>query len=434
MIVRDTPDREIKVVVFDVEGVLIESRTPLPFSGGGYFLSEAARRKGLFTYIEFLFISLLYVLRIFSINRAVRSAFMLLKGLDKGVFQSIFDVFTVPPRLSVVFSRLTESGIKIALVSYGIPSFLLHDFAERRGADYAYGIDLEMEDGIFTGKIGGPMSQKDGKVFALNQICRLEGVSPEECAAIADDRSNCSLFRTPVFSIALNSGRDLSRCADIILEGRALSAVLFPIFSRSGSMPRVHPFTLNDLTRLLVHISGLWVPYLGLFMGVRFLLILILFVILIYCLSEFLRLQGRVLPLITAFTTFAARKRELRQFVFAPVYFALGILIVLLFFPDTYGFAGIAVLTLGDSTASFVGGLMGRTRLPYNRLKSLEGSLAGIIMGMIGGALFIDLYLAAVGSCIGMLVESLPVPFDDNAVVPVSAAAAMYLAAHILGL
>jgi dolichol kinase len=53
-------------------------------------------------------------------------------------------------------------------------------------------------------------------------------------------------------------------------------------------------------------------------------------------------------------------------------------------------------------------------------------------MGILGGALFINLYVAAVGSFVGMLIESLPTPFDDNALVPISAATAMFLVSLLL--
>jgi dolichol kinase len=53
-------------------------------------------------------------------------------------------------------------------------------------------------------------------------------------------------------------------------------------------------------------------------------------------------------------------------------------------------------------------------------------------MGMLGGALFVDFRLAIIGSSIGMFVESLPLPFDDNFTVPISAATAMFIMSLIL--
>ena len=424
--------KSIKLVIFDVEGVLLRVRVPSPFAGGGYILYEAVRRKGLISFIQFLFLGLFYTLRLISTETAASRGIKLLKGLDRQVFQEIFDGLIPSPGLIETFDELRKSGIHIALVSYGIPSFLLDSLKRRIGAQYAYGVELEMEDGKATGEIGGIMSRKNGKVLALNEICRREGISPEECAVVADDRGNCSLFQASGLSVGLSPDRDLGRCADVNLESQNLSDVLPHILAPSSAPSAGRSFTLHDFSRLLFHISGLWVPYLGLFLGVRPLLFLIGLTTLTYCVSEFLRLQGRDLPAITSITTFPARTRELRQFILAPVYFALGILIVLLFFPNSLGFAGIAVLTLGDSTASFVGSWIGRTKLSYNRLKSLEGTLAGILMGMLGGALFVDFRLAIIGSSIGMFVESLPLPFDDNFTVPISAATAMFIMSLIL--
>ena len=426
------PAKSIKLVMFDVEGVLLRVRVPSPLAGGGYMLYEAVRRKGLISFVQFLFLGLFYTLRFISTETAARRGIKLLRGLDQYVFQEIFDDLIPSPGLLETFNELRKSGIHIALVSYGIPLFLLNSLKRQIGAQYAYAVELEMKDGKATGEIGGIMSQKDGKVLALNEICQLEGISPEECAVVADDRGNCSLFQAAGLSIGLSPDRDLGRCADIDLESQNLSDVVPYILSPTSTPSEARSFTLHDFSRLLFHISGLWVPYLGFFLGVRLLVLLIALTTLTYCASELLRLQGMNLPIITSITTFPARTRELKQFILAPVYFALGILIVLLFFPNSFGFAGIAVLTLGDSTASFVGSWIGRTKLSYNRLKSLEGTLAGTLMGMLGGALFVDFRLAVIGSSIGMLVESLPLPFDDNFTVPISAATIMFLISQIL--
>lgn len=427
MIKTKDSGKNIKLVVFDVEGILLEAEVPPVFSGGGYLLFEATRRKGLYSFVHFVLISLLYLLRIISIETALREAFRVLKGLDRCALQEVFDTLIIRPGVFETSHELRRRGIKIALVSYGLPSFLLQPLAKSMDAQYAYGVELEMKDGHTTGEIGGVISRRDGKVLTLNEICRLEGISPEECLVVADDRNNCSLFQACGLSIGLNSDRDLSRCADILLESQDLSDVLVPVFNPSGVTTEIHSLTAHDFSRLLFHISGLWVPCFGVLVGVRPLFFLIGFTVFIYCVSEYLRLTGRILPIITGITIVAARKRELRQFVLAPIYFALGIFLSLLLFPDSFGFAGIAVLTLGDSTAS-LGHKMGKTRLAYNRLKSLEGSLAGFLTGMLGAALFTDLRFAVIGSFIGMVIESLPAPFDDNLTVPLSSAAAMYLA------
>jgi phytol kinase len=425
------PGKNIKLAVFDVEGILLEAKIPPVFSGGGYLLFDAARQKGFFSFIRFAVISLFYLLRILSIETALKEAFMVLKDLDRDTLQEIFDGLVIRPGVFETARELRKRGIKIALVSYGLPLFLLQPFASRIGVEYVYAVELEMKDGRTTGKIGGIMSRKNGKVLTLSEICKLEDISPTECLVVADDRNNCPLFRACGFSIGLNSDRDLSRCADIILETENLSDVLVPLFNPTSMISESPSLTVHDFSRLLFHISGLWVPFFGMLLGIHPFLFLIISITVVYCISEFLRLTGRTIPVITSITTFSARGRELRQFVLAPVYFALGIFIVLLFFPNSFGFAGIAILTLGDSTAS-LGHKMGKTRFSYNKLKSLEGSLAGFLAGMLGAVLFTDPRFAVIGSFAGMLIESLPTPIDDNFTVPISAATTMYLASFLI--
>lgn len=71
---------------------------------------------------------------------------------------------------------------------------------------------------------------------------------------------------------------------------------------------------------------------------------------------------------------------ELHEFAAAPLYFAVGILLTLLLFPLQVSSAAIAMFALGDSTASLFGNLLSKTALPFNKGKSLEGSLFGFFL------------------------------------------------------
>lgn len=90
--------------------------------------------------------------------------------------------------------------------------------------------------------------------------------------------------------------------------------------------------------------------------------------------------------------------------------------------------ASVLVLAAGDSMSTLVGIRLGRTRIPYNRAKSVEGALAGFLSAVIvvSLAMFFSglsagevLLIAVLSSITGMLVESLPLPVDDNLTIPV---------------
>ncbi len=98
----------------------------------------------------------------------------------------------------------------------------------------------------------------------------------------------------------------------------------------------------------------------------------------------------------------------------------IGTLLLALFISDANEIAAaILTLGLGDSAATIFG-IRGVHPLPYNQRKTIEGSFAFLIFSLpscllIGWAGIPLALLTAVA-------ESLPVPCDDNLLIPIAAA------------
>jgi dolichol kinase len=105
----------------------------------------------------------------------------------------------------------------------------------------------------------------------------------------------------------------------------------------------------------------------------------------------------------------------------SPLLFALGVLLSLTLYPKQVGFAAITILTLGDGTAKIMGKKFGVTHFPYNKAKKLEGTVAGIIASTMGCLLFVSPYKAVIVSTICMIIESVPLPINDNILIPLIA-------------
>ncbi|MFA7397682.1 MAG: phosphatidate cytidylyltransferase, partial [Candidatus Bathyarchaeia archaeon] len=160
--------------------------------------------------------------------------------------------------------------------------------------------------------------------------------------------------------------------------------------------------------------------------GVPVVAIMIILIAFIYTVSELLRLQGVHLPVVSAVTRHAANQSELFGFAAAPLYFAFGIVVTLLLFPSNAAGAAIAIFCLGDSTASLFGGMI-TTSLPFNKGKTIEGSIAGFSFAFLGGAFFVSPLLALIGAAIAMTIEVLPLPINDNVLVPIITGAVLTL-------
>jgi len=97
--------------------------------------------------------------------------------------------------------------------------------------------------------------------------------------------------------------------------------------------------------------------------------------------------------------------------------YAAGVLLAASFLEDQNAIiATLIIMALGDGMSTLIG-KTGQIKLPYNRKKTLEGSIAFFAFSLFGyffvGPEIIPIALAAA------FVESLDIPFDDNITVPV---------------
>jgi dolichol kinase len=313
--------------------------------------------------------------------------------------------------------------LKTALISSGLPDVFVADLARRLGANYSRGLRLDVKKGLLTGEIDGNVLW-DGKIGALGEILACEGLGPESSAIVADDSNNLKLLRVCGLSVGFNPDYRFGREADYVINEdlSSISDILASGVQLDNQISR------SNLIRELIHAGGLIVPLLCIYVLSNLVVAgLLLSAALIYFVSELLRINGTNVPLISRITILAADKPELHEFNTSPIFHALGIALALIIFPPQIGYAAVAVLSLGDSSASIFGKRFGRMKVPFNRGKSVVGSVMGLVFAFLGALLFVDWFTAAVGAAAGILIEVIPTPIEDNLLIPLVAGAAMYL-------
>jgi phosphoserine phosphatase len=402
-----------RLVIFDVEGVLIAKNR---------FLFEVGKSLGFTRLVRLLFFGFLYESGILKLESVLRRIFRNLKGVELDSLLLIFGKIPATPYLQNFFCQIKARNCKIALISSGLPTVIVKKLAIALGADYGYGVEVETKDGKLTGGIWGEAITKNGKLKILREILNHENLRLRDCVVVADDRNNSCLFMTEMLKIGFNPDFVLRVKADRVVNGK-LSGIL-PIID---GKPHTRSFpSTNDLVREDIHASGFFMPIIAGMVGVPVVASIIILVALVYTVSELSRFEGRELPLISAITRHAASQSELYGFAAAPLYFAFGILLTLVLFPTNAGGAAVAMFCLGDSAASLFGGLIS-TSLPFNKGKTWEGSLAGFFFAFLAGAFFVSPWLALVGAAIAMTIEVLPLPINDNVLVPLVTGAALTL-------
>ncbi len=177
----------------------------------------------------------------------------------------------------------------------------------------------------------------------------------------------------------------------------------------------------KEFFRKSIHICSAFIPLL-LHYAYPLTLSLLGTALVVYSICEILRVyKGISVPIISAVTAAAARKRDENRFVVGPVTLVLGIILSSLLFSEKAACIGIYALAFGDGLASLGGKLFGRVQIPFTEGKTVAGSLTCFL------AIFISSFLvchsagtALVLAASGMFIEVLPLRDADNILIPVA--------------
>lgn len=407
---------KFKVAVFDVEGVLIPKNR--------FLLFEVGRTLGFTWFMKIIFHGFLYGLGLISVKSVLKRVCRNFKGFTVEKLLKIFRGIPLIYGAEEVFEKLKMAGLKTVLISSGLPDFVVKDLASRLKADYAFGFDLKIEGGAVTGDVSGDVIEPNGKLLVLKKILEKEGIGLEKCVTVVDDRNNLPIMLREALNIGFQPDFLVRIKADYVVKG-SLPEIL-SLVGIEESRQRTLP-SKNEIVREVIHVCGFAVPLLSSLMGLHAVVFLILAVTFLYLISEWLMMQGKSMPVFSLIISRAASYAETHEFAFAPVFFAFGILFTLLVFPSPASSAAIAIFALGDSGAAIFGRSFGKTTLPFDKGKTLEGSISGIFFGFLGALFFVNPFKAFAGAVAAMLIESLPLPLNDNLTVPLTAGAIITL-------
>jgi len=181
--------------------------------------------------------------------------------------------------------------------------------------------------------------------------------------------------------------------------------------------------------RKLLHISvGSAFPILALFFPLKIIIPLLIIVTAAYLAFDLARLGFPVISRLPLFNRVALKKQETKGLT-GSTFLLLSSLLVFCVFKKEIAIISILFLSFGDPIASLVGEMRGRKRLWG---KSIEGSLSFFLTASLIGLLLtpilgISPLIILVGAIMATFIELLPLPLDDNLIIPPFAAGVMTL-------
>ncbi|WFO75716.1 hypothetical protein J4526_02270 [Desulfurococcaceae archaeon MEX13E-LK6-19] len=169
---------------------------------------------------------------------------------------------------------------------------------------------------------------------------------------------------------------------------------------------------IREVKRKSIHvIPGFLAIPIIIWIGQYIALIIAIFFFIIYSLNEIMLRKNINIKIPIAYQTyrFMARRDELEKRYFTgTVYFWGFTILIIALLPPIEAAAAIMISSLGDAAAAIIGKMCGQPRLPYNRNKSLCGTLAMFLVSylscIIAGVPSLQSILASSSSAV---VESL---------------------------
>lgn len=182
---------------------------------------------------------------------------------------------------------------------------------------------------------------------------------------------------------------------------------------------------IGELLRKSIHLSGLTLPVIYIFLDKPVMLILIGtltgFALTIELVKWF---SPRFGEFFFRIFTPLLRRHEQKGAVTGATYYLISALLCIFLFAKTLAIVCIFFMVLGDMAAALVGKMWGRTKL-FGR-KSLEGSTACFVVCTAIALVKLNPVIAIIGALVATIVELIPFPIDDNLTVPLISGAVMH--------
>jgi phosphoserine phosphatase len=149
-----------------------------------------------------------------------------LAGTPVSALDRVADRIRLTPGARTFVRTLKRLGYTVAIVSGGFTA-ITDRLAEQLGLDHAVANELEVVDGVLTGRLVGQLVDRPGKAEVLRRFAAAEQVPLEQTVAIGDGANDLDMLATAGLGIAFNAKPVVREAADTAVSVPYLDAILF---------------------------------------------------------------------------------------------------------------------------------------------------------------------------------------------------------------
>jgi phosphoserine phosphatase len=157
---------------------------------------------------------------------SLRQRVATLKGLSASVLEEVAGELELTPGARTTLRTLRRLGFHCGVVSGGFRQ-VVDPLAHELMLDFVAANELEVVDGVLTGRLVGPIIDRPGKATALRDFAQQVGVPMEQTVAVGDGANDIDMLAAAGLGVAFNAKPALREVADASLSHPYLDTVLF---------------------------------------------------------------------------------------------------------------------------------------------------------------------------------------------------------------
>ena len=203
-----------KLLIMDVDSTLIQQEViELLAAYAGKFeevaaVTEAAMRGEL------------------DFTQSLHARVAVLAGLPADVVDSVRQEVKLSEGAAELVAAFKAAGHVVAVVSGGFNQ-ILQPIAEELGLDYWQANELEIVDGVLTGKVLGAVVDRAAKEKYLREWAAAEGIALEHTVAVGDGANDLDMLGAAGIGVAFNAKPAVRAVADAAVNMPYLDAVRY---------------------------------------------------------------------------------------------------------------------------------------------------------------------------------------------------------------
>jgi phosphoserine phosphatase len=159
-------------------------------------------------------------------EESLRARVALLKGVSAEALDEVYDAINLAPGARTLVRILRRLGYRFAIVSGGF-SQITDRLAADLGIHYSRANELEIVDGILTGRVIGDVVDRAGKARALREFAADIGVTEEATIAIGDGANDLDMLNAAGLGIAYNAKAVVRDAADASVNVPYLDTIMY---------------------------------------------------------------------------------------------------------------------------------------------------------------------------------------------------------------